>query len=77
MFNRTPSKCFKQATKMIVEEPAAGECGRPKKAHQRLSSGVTDMLSCPLRDYFSKLDSYNITSSIQWYRVSYCLRIIK
>ncbi|KAM9850914.1 interleukin-1 receptor-like 2 [Aulostomus maculatus] len=65
---RTPSKCYRQVTKMMVEQPAAGECGRPQKAGQILTSGVVDILSCPLKDYMTKLESYNITSSIKWYR---------
>lgn len=49
-----------------------GECGRPIKANQQLTSGVSDKLVCPLLDYITKLNSYNITSSLVWYRVSYC-----
>ncbi|XP_044073753.1 interleukin-1 receptor type 1-like isoform X2 [Siniperca chuatsi] len=64
---RTPSWCYRQATKLVVELPVAGECGRPKKANQTLIMGVTDNLSCPLKHYINKLDSYNITSSIKWY----------
>ncbi|XP_070770751.1 interleukin-1 receptor type 1-like [Enoplosus armatus] len=65
---RTPSRCYRQATKLVVDLPAAGECGRPKKSGQTLTNGVTDSLSCPLKDYIDKLDSYNVTSSIKWYR---------
>ncbi|XP_045910604.1 interleukin-1 receptor type 1-like isoform X3 [Micropterus dolomieu] len=65
---RTPSRCYRQATKLVVELPNAGECGRPRKAIQTLMRGVTDSLSCPLKDYINKLNSYNITSSIKWYR---------
>uniref|UniRef100_A0A671VAS3 Zmp:0000000936 n=1 Tax=Sparus aurata TaxID=8175 RepID=A0A671VAS3_SPAAU len=65
---RTPTGCYRQATKLVVDEPVAGECGRPRKAGQTLNKGVTDMLSCPLKDYISTLDSYNITSSLKWYR---------
>lgn len=71
IFNRTPTRCYKQATKLVVNESIAGECGRPMKAHQTVTKGVTDKLSCPLKDFMNKLDSYNITSSIKWYRVSY------
>lgn len=74
MFDRTPSQCYRQATKLVVHQPVAGECGRPMKAFQMLTNGVTDTLSCPLKEYIKKLDSYNITSSIKWYRVSYCMR---
>ncbi|XP_042350518.1 interleukin-1 receptor type 1 [Plectropomus leopardus] len=65
---RTPYWCYRQATKLVVELPVAGECGRPRKARQILTMGVNDILSCPLRDYIGKLDSYNITSSIKWYK---------
>ncbi|XP_030614686.1 interleukin-1 receptor type 1-like isoform X2 [Archocentrus centrarchus] len=65
---RTPSHCYRQATKLVVEERLPGECGRPKKAFQVLTKGVTDNLSCPLRDHINKLRSYNITSSIKWYK---------
>ncbi|XP_073329892.1 interleukin-1 receptor type 1-like isoform X2 [Pagrus major] len=65
---RTPTGCYRQATQLVVEEPVAGECARPRKAGQTLMNGVDDILSCPLKDYISKLDSYNITSSIKWYR---------
>ncbi|XP_070694029.1 interleukin-1 receptor type 1-like [Pempheris klunzingeri] len=65
---RTPSQCFSQATNLVVDLPVAGECGRPRKAHQMLTNGITDNLHCPLKDYIHKLDSYNITSSIKWYK---------
>lgn len=65
---RTPSQCYMQATKLQVDQPVAGECGRPMKAVQPLTYGVWDTLSCPLTDYINKLDSYNISSSIKWYR---------
>lgn len=71
IFNRTPTWCYKQATKLVVSQSVAGECGRPMKAHQMLTKGVNDKLSCPLKDYLNKLESYNVTSSINWYRVSY------
>ncbi|TDH06600.1 hypothetical protein EPR50_G00115070 [Perca flavescens] len=65
---RTPSRCYRQGIKLVVDLPIAGQCRRPKKAFQTLTLGVTDKVSCPLKDYISKLDSYNITSSIKWYR---------
>ncbi|XP_069011121.1 interleukin-1 receptor-like 2 [Embiotoca jacksoni] len=68
---RTSSRCYRQATKLIVDLPVAGECGRPRKASQDLTHGVSDMLNCPLNNYISKLDSYNVTSSLKWYRVSF------
>ncbi|XP_023119694.2 interleukin-1 receptor-like 2 isoform X1 [Amphiprion ocellaris] len=65
---RTPSKCYMQATKLVVDLPIPGECGRPQRAVQPLTNGASDTLHCPLGDYIDKLDSYNIPSSIQWYR---------
>ncbi|XP_077947028.1 interleukin-1 receptor type 1 isoform X2 [Gasterosteus aculeatus] len=71
---RTPSECFRQATKLVVEAPVPGECGRPRKAVQPLTNRVTDILNCPLKDYIGKLDSYNVSSSVAWYRG--CERIV-
>ncbi|CAJ1079098.1 interleukin-1 receptor type 1-like isoform X2 [Xyrichtys novacula] len=65
---RTPSRCYMQATKLVVEEPVAKQCGRPRKVYQTLTKGVSDMLSCPLLDHINKLKSYNIESSVKWYR---------
>ncbi|XP_076603917.1 interleukin-1 receptor type 1 [Chaetodon auriga] len=65
---RTPTWCYRQSSKLVVDRPVAGECGRPKKAGQTLSMGSTDTLSCPLKGYTYKLDSYNITYSIKWYK---------
>ncbi|XP_035764907.1 interleukin-1 receptor type 2-like [Neolamprologus brichardi] len=65
---RTPSHCYRQASRLVVEEKLTGECGRPRKADQLLTKGVTDNLSCPLRNEMNKLNSYNISSSIKWYR---------
>ncbi|XP_028292345.1 interleukin-1 receptor type 1-like [Gouania willdenowi] len=65
---RTPSKCYMQATKLIVDLPSDGECGRPQKTEQMLTKGAHDKLHCPLKDYISKLDSYNIPSSLQWFK---------
>ncbi|GLD65801.1 interleukin-1 receptor type 1-like isoform X1 [Lates japonicus] len=64
---RTPFRCYRQATELIVDS-LTGECGRPRKVDQILMNGVADTLSCPLKDYISKLDSYNISSSIKWYK---------
>lgn len=69
IFTRTPTWCYKQATKLVVDQPSA-ECGRLRKASQHLTNRVPDVLSCPLNDYVTKLDSYNVASSITWYRVS-------
>ncbi|KAL3969612.1 diacylglycerol kinase (ATP) [Sarotherodon galilaeus] len=65
---RTPSHCYRQASRLVVEERLPGECGMPRKADQLLTKGVTDNLSCPLRNEMNKLNSYNIPSSIKWYR---------
>ncbi|XP_062287912.1 interleukin-1 receptor type 1 isoform X1 [Scomber scombrus] len=71
---RTSSGCYRQATKLIVDKPVAAECGRPQKANQMVTNGVTDHVSCPLKDYIKKLDSYNITHSLTWYKD--CDRIV-
>lgn len=65
---RTPTWCYRQSTKLVVDRPVPGDCGRPRKAHQQITKGAHDSLSCPLKDYLDNLDSYNITSSITWYR---------
>ncbi|XP_062258856.1 interleukin-1 receptor type 1-like isoform X1 [Platichthys flesus] len=65
---RTPSRCYRQATKLVVHLPSPGECGRPKKIRQILTKGINDKLSCPLNDYIYKLDSYNVSFSLTWHR---------
>ncbi|XP_041662992.1 interleukin-1 receptor type 1-like isoform X2 [Cheilinus undulatus] len=65
---RTPSRCFMQTTKLIVDLPVDGECGRPRKVYQALTKGFTDKVSCPLEDQIKKLMSYNITPSLKWYK---------
>ncbi|XP_040912818.1 interleukin-1 receptor type 1-like isoform X2 [Toxotes jaculatrix] len=65
---RTPFQCYSQATRLIVDQKVTEACERPRKVGQTLTSGVSDTLSCPLRDYINKLESYNISSSLQWYR---------
>ncbi|KAK5889951.1 hypothetical protein CesoFtcFv8_013526 [Champsocephalus esox] len=65
---RTPSGCYRQNTRLIVELPVPGECGRPRKAGQTITKGVTDYLGCPLKEYISKLNSYKITYSLMWYK---------
>lgn len=70
-FYRTPFQCYRQAMKLEVDLLFTGQCERPKKAEQTLISGVNDKLSCPLREYIDKLNSYNVTTSLMWYRVSY------
>ncbi|XP_029702509.1 interleukin-1 receptor type 1 [Takifugu rubripes] len=64
---RTATWCYREFTKLVVEQPTE-ECGRPTKAYQHLTNGATDILACPLKVYMTKLDSYNVTSSIMWYR---------
>lgn len=70
--HRTPSQCYMQSSKLVVDLTVSGECERPRKAYQMLTNGVADSLNCPLGDYIRKLDSNNIVSTIKWYRVSYC-----
>uniref|UniRef100_UPI003AAF47E1 interleukin-1 receptor type 2-like n=1 Tax=Centroberyx gerrardi TaxID=166262 RepID=UPI003AAF47E1 len=65
---RTASHCYRQATMLVVDEPLAGECGRPMKAIQMLTNGMTDTLSCPLRDYMKKLDNYSVPFTLKWYK---------
>ncbi|XP_061579086.1 interleukin-1 receptor type 1 [Cololabis saira] len=65
---RTPSQCYMQSTKLVVDLPDPGECGRPRKANQQLTNRAADTLNCPLHCYFEKLASYNIASTIKWYR---------
>ncbi|KAK1903502.1 Interleukin-1 receptor type 1 [Dissostichus eleginoides] len=50
---RTPSGCYRQNTRLIVELPVPGKCGRPRKAGQMITKGVTEYLSCPLKEYIS------------------------
>ncbi|XP_058479363.1 interleukin-1 receptor type 1 isoform X1 [Solea solea] len=65
---RTPFHCYNQSTRLRVDLPVAGQCGRPLKAEQALTKKANDILSCPLKDYIKKLNSYNINSSLTWYR---------
>uniref|UniRef100_A0A7N5ZTS1 Zmp:0000000936 n=1 Tax=Anabas testudineus TaxID=64144 RepID=A0A7N5ZTS1_ANATE len=65
---RTPSQCYRQVTKLVVDLPVTGECGRPRTTEQTLISGVNDKLNCPLKEQIDKLKSYNITTSFMWYR---------
>lgn len=64
--NRTPSQCYKQATVLVVEENTSELCERPKASIQQVDAGLTGLLSCPLRRYSKRVDSY----SIQWYKVN-------
>lgn len=70
-FYRTPYHCYRQASMLIVSVSINGQCGRPHKALQTITSGVNDKLRCPLIDIIDKLKSYNVTSSLAWYKVSY------
>ncbi|XP_071371254.1 interleukin-1 receptor type 2-like [Centroberyx affinis] len=65
---RTASQCYRQATMLVVDEPLAGECSRPRKGLQALTNGMTDGLSCPLKDYMKKLDNYSVPFSLKWYK---------
>ncbi|RVE58407.1 hypothetical protein OJAV_G00208820 [Oryzias javanicus] len=65
---RTPSRCFMQSIKLVVDTPIPGECGKPQKAYQELQAGVSHLLNCPLMDYIQKLKSYNISSTIKWFK---------
>ncbi|XP_026233186.1 interleukin-1 receptor type 1-like isoform X1 [Anabas testudineus] len=65
---RTPSQCYRQVTKLVVELPVTGECGRPRTTEQTLTRGVNDKLYCPLKHYIDKLKSYNIITSLVWYK---------
>ncbi|XP_015234385.1 PREDICTED: interleukin-1 receptor type 1-like [Cyprinodon variegatus] len=65
---RTPSQCFMQSTKLVVNMPVAGECGRPQKVEQMLNKGVADIVKCSLWDYIYKLDNYGIIYSVTWYK---------
>uniref|UniRef100_A0A668AJF0 Zmp:0000000936 n=1 Tax=Myripristis murdjan TaxID=586833 RepID=A0A668AJF0_9TELE len=65
---RTPSRCYRQQTKLVVEKPPAGQCGRPRQAGQVVTISVNGFLSCPLKDYISKLKDYNASYSMKWYK---------
>ncbi|KAF3694563.1 Interleukin-1 receptor type 1 [Channa argus] len=65
---RTSSQCYQQATMLKVDLPSTEKCGRPREALQKLTRWVNDNLNCPLKDYITKLKSYNITYSLMWYR---------
>ncbi|XP_061649378.1 interleukin-1 receptor-like 2 isoform X3 [Phyllopteryx taeniolatus] len=62
------ARCYKQSTRLVVERPVRGECGRPRKATQLLTVGVTDTLSCPIKEVLNKLRSYAVPASVTWYR---------
>ncbi|XP_027880222.1 interleukin-1 receptor type 1-like isoform X1 [Xiphophorus couchianus] len=61
---RTPSQCYMQAAKLVMDRPVAGECGRPRK-HPR---DVVKDLQCPLGDYIHQLKIYGIDVSVNWYK---------
>ncbi|XP_055361157.1 interleukin-1 receptor-like 2 isoform X2 [Betta splendens] len=64
--NRTPYHCYRQVTTLVVN--VTSQCGRPIKSNQSLTSGVNDRLGCPLNDIIKKLNSYNVTTSLTWYK---------
>lgn len=55
---------------LVVEPPVLAECRRPRTAHQMLTNGVNGFLSCPLRGCLDKLESYNVSYSLKWFKVS-------
>ncbi|XP_024919630.1 interleukin-1 receptor-like 2 isoform X3 [Cynoglossus semilaevis] len=65
---RTPVRCYQQSIILVVDLPSPGLCGKPRKIDQILTKGVSNKLSCPLKDYINKLNSYNISSTLRWYR---------
>lgn len=69
-FTRTSTWCYKQITVLVVEPPVLAECRRPRTAHQMLTNRVNTCLTCPLRDCMDKLESYNVSYSLKWYKVS-------
>uniref|UniRef100_A0A3B3XK17 Ig-like domain-containing protein n=1 Tax=Poecilia mexicana TaxID=48701 RepID=A0A3B3XK17_9TELE len=64
----TPSQCYMQSIKLVINLPEAGECGRPQKAFTSLTKDVADRVNCLLGDYVEKLDGYGISSSVTWYK---------
>ncbi|XP_061923400.1 interleukin-1 receptor type 1-like [Entelurus aequoreus] len=63
---RSGSGCYKLSTELLVERQGDGECWRPRKAPQVLTVGVTDTLSCPLKDVMKKLDGYGVPYAVSW-----------
>ncbi|XP_061698314.1 interleukin-1 receptor type 1 [Syngnathoides biaculeatus] len=61
-------RCYKQSTRLVVERPPRGECGRPRKSTQFLTVGVTGTLSCPIRDVLNELRIYGVPASVTWHR---------
>ncbi|KAK7154682.1 hypothetical protein R3I94_007877 [Phoxinus phoxinus] len=61
---RAQSRCYKQAAVLVVSEMSSGDCIRPQRGFQSISSGVNDLLACPLRRYIRSVDH----PSIQWYK---------
>ncbi|XP_077584369.1 interleukin-1 receptor-like 2 isoform X1 [Stigmatopora nigra] len=62
------SDCFKISTRLVVDVPTPGQCGRPFKSSQVLTVGVTDTLSCPVGHVLKELRSYGVPASVTWYR---------
>ncbi|KAM6970590.1 interleukin-1 receptor-like 2 [Aplochiton taeniatus] len=65
---RTPSRCYKQVTKLIVDETSPGQCGRPNTIEQKLTNLVNNDLSCPLTDITKNLKRRLIDYSIRWHK---------
>uniref|UniRef100_A0A8C6TGV7 Zmp:0000000936 n=1 Tax=Neogobius melanostomus TaxID=47308 RepID=A0A8C6TGV7_9GOBI len=64
---RTPRQCFRLETVVVVDMPLS-QCGRPRTTGQDLTKRVTDILSCPLKEFISKLRQYGISYDITWYK---------
>ncbi|XP_057708505.1 interleukin-1 receptor-like 2 isoform X1 [Corythoichthys intestinalis] len=62
------SGCYKLSTRLVVDVPVHGECGRPRTSSQVITVGVTDTLSCPVKDVLNELRSYGAPASVTWYR---------
>uniref|UniRef100_A0A087YHW2 Zmp:0000000936 n=1 Tax=Poecilia formosa TaxID=48698 RepID=A0A087YHW2_POEFO len=63
---RTPSQCYMQTAKLVMDQPVAGECGRPRKDSRNVGTNVV----CRLSDYIHKLKTYGMDVSVSWYKVS-------
>ncbi|XP_007547383.1 interleukin-1 receptor type 1 isoform X1 [Poecilia formosa] len=61
---RTPSQCYMQTAKLVMDQPVAGECGRPRKDSRNVGTNVV----CRLSDYIHKLKTYGMDVSVSWYK---------
>ncbi|XP_014880051.1 uncharacterized protein LOC106941512 [Poecilia latipinna] len=61
---RTPSQCYMQTAKLVMDRPVAGECGRPRKDSRNVETNVV----CPLNNYIHKLKTYGMDVSVNWYK---------